>query len=76
MSQQIARVALSRAHFKVDVAADGEDAVQKFKTGSYHIVLMDIQVRMRFASQFFRSLDPILCIADIPRIMDCASYRK
>lgn len=46
VSQKIAHAALTRAHFKVEVASDGESAVDKWKThaGTLRIVLMDIHL--------------------------------
>ncbi len=44
VSQRVASMALSRARYRVDVAMDGVDAVAKFKTGNYDVVLMDIQM--------------------------------
>lgn len=44
ISQRVARVALSRARYKVDLATDGETAVEKFKKTPYTVVLMDIHL--------------------------------
>lgn len=44
ISQRVARVALSRARYKVDLATDGETAVEKFKKTAYTVVLMDIHL--------------------------------
>ena len=44
VSQKIAQQALTRAHYKVEVASDGETAVEKYRqhAGSLRIVLMDV----------------------------------
>ena len=44
VSQKIAQAALSRAHYKVDVASDGESAVEKYRqhAGSLRVILMDV----------------------------------
>jgi CheY-like chemotaxis protein len=44
VSQRIARVALARARFRVDVAENGEEAVDKFQKGKFDVILMDIQL--------------------------------
>ena len=46
VSQRIAQQALTRAHYKVDVASDGETSVEKFKQHmeTLRIVLMDINL--------------------------------
>jgi CheY-like chemotaxis protein len=46
VSQKLAQQALSRAHFKVIVASDGETAVEQFKHNwnTLRIVLMDINL--------------------------------
>ena len=44
VSQQIAQKALQRAHYRVDVAADGESAVDKYRqhAAQLRIILMDV----------------------------------
>jgi len=44
VSQKLAQSALTRAHYKVDVASDGESAVEKYKQFSHsiRIILMDV----------------------------------
>ena len=44
VSQRITQSALSRAHFRVEVASDGESAVDKYKAfaNSLRVILMDI----------------------------------
>ena len=44
VSQKIAQQALTRAHYKVEVASDGETAMEKYRqhAGSLRIVLMDV----------------------------------
>jgi CheY-like chemotaxis protein len=44
VSQRIARVALTKARYSVDLAGDGEEAVSKYTKGDYAIVLMDINL--------------------------------
>ena len=47
MNQMIAEAILTEAGFEVEIAADGEMAVEKMKTapaGYYDIILMDIQM--------------------------------
>ena len=44
VSRQLARVALNKIRYRVDLAETGEDAVERFKNGQFDIVLMDIHV--------------------------------
>jgi len=44
VSRKVARLALHRARYKVDLALDGSAAVEKFKKKHYDVVLMDIQL--------------------------------
>jgi CheY-like chemotaxis protein len=46
VSQRIASAALTRAHYKVDVASDGETAIEKYKqhAQTLKVVLMDIHL--------------------------------
>jgi len=44
VSQRIAQMALSRARYKVEVASDGETAVDMYKQSPFRLVLMDIQL--------------------------------
>lgn len=44
VSQKVAQVALQKHRYKVDVANDGQDAVDRYQGGEYHIILMDINL--------------------------------
>ena len=44
VSQKLAQAALTRAHYKVEVASDGESAIEKYRqhAQSLRIILMDV----------------------------------
>lgn len=44
VSQRVARAALSKARYRVDLATDGNNAVEKFQKEHYEVILMDIQL--------------------------------
>jgi len=44
VTQKITSVALAKTGYTCDLAADGQSAVDLFKTNSYNVVLMDVQL--------------------------------
>ncbi len=57
---KVAQEILSKAGCKVEIATNGEEAVDKVKTGFYHLVLMDIQMPVMdgvTATHVIKSLD-------------------
>lgn len=57
---KVAYEILNKSGCKVDVATNGEEAVEKTKTGFYHVILMDIQMPVMdgvTATQIIKNLD-------------------
>jgi PAS domain S-box-containing protein len=44
LNQKLAKKVLNSFDFEVEIAVNGQDAVEKLKTGAYDIVLMDLQM--------------------------------
>lgn len=56
ISQHIAKVALTKEQFAVDVASNGASAVSMYAPGKYKVILMDIGMEgmsLSFTSFFF-----------------------
>ncbi len=63
VSQRVARVALNRARFRVDIAMDGLEAVELYSKGKFDVILMDIQVGFQLWLGVPAFFSLTLCIA-------------
>jgi ligand-binding sensor domain-containing protein/signal transduction histidine kinase/CheY-like chemotaxis protein/HPt (histidine-containing phosphotransfer) domain-containing protein len=56
VNQKVARGALEKMGFKVDIVSNGADAVAAWKTGRYHIIFMDCQMPVMDGYQAAREI--------------------
>ncbi|SOV08585.1 related to SSK1 - two-component signal transducer [Ustilago sp. UG-2017a] len=64
INQRILSMFMGKKKIKYDVANNGRDAVEKWKTGGYHLILMDIQLPV---------MDGIQATKEIRRLERCAN---
>ncbi|WFD32867.1 Two-component response regulator SSK1p [Malassezia sp. CBS 17886] len=63
INQRILSTFLRKKHIKYDIAKDGREAIDKWRAGDYHLILMDIQLPV---------LDGIAATKEIRRLEDAA----
>ena len=66
INQQVARELLERAGMQVDIAENGRIAVQKAKSSSYDIILMDLQMPVMDGFEASREIRKDASLASVP----------
>ncbi|WP_169208540.1 response regulator [Aromatoleum petrolei] len=66
LNQEVASELLGAAGFRVDIAANGEEAVQRVQQASYDLVLMDMQMPVMDGVTATRAIRRLPACADLP----------